>query len=483
MKHLLTACLLSTSLLCAKAQQQPLIDSILANRIVKVPYYEIPETGAENLILRMSYAQSTFIDTSGIYALQNAQILSVDLLFSDYPSASDLKPLNKSRLAALCRLVPGIDMQQQVSWNIVRQTDGADKASAEKLVHGFVINYRKKYTAEDATKELDLIEAAIPPPPPPPPPAPKEKVNHWAIIHRSGTYVANTYNGQSIKRKGESRKEVLPFLTPRDTIIAITSKEAQKANLLPPEKSYEKKQPDSIYLLQNRPVPLIAKDDYTWRDSLLLAPRPPADSTILKIFNRNPLTSALVVMDVTSSMSPYMVELLRWVNARATPRSIEYVVCFNDGDKQDDITKQINQTGGIYGEKYTSGRQTATLIRKTMAKGNGGGDMQENPCEALLRGIHEPPFCKDVILIADSWAPMRDTALISNIRKPVHIVICGKRLGIHPDYVKLALVTGGSLHFENEDIPSLEPLKEGKEMEINHCTYYYTRGRVFRKMH
>lgn len=483
MKHLLTACLLSTTLFCAKAQQQPLIDSILDNRILKVPAYQVPETGAENLILKMYYAQSTFLDTTGIWQLQNAQILSVDLLFSDYPSASDLKPLNKSRLAALCRLVPGIDKQPLISWNIVRQTDGADKASAEKLVHGFVINYRKNYTPEEAEEELTLIDAAIPDPPPAPPAAATEKVNHWAIIHRTGNYITNTYNGQMVRRKGENRKDVIPFLTPRDTIIVITGKEADKLHLLPPHKDYEKKQPDSVYLLLNRPTPLIVKNDLAWRDSLALRPEPPGDSTILKTMKRNTFNHALVVMDVTSSMSPYLVQLLRWVNKQAATLSIEYLICFNDGDKQEDILKKVGQTGGIYGEKYAGPKQTAALIRKTMTKGNGGGDMQENPCEALLRGIHEAPFAKEVVLIADSWAPMRDTALIGNVRKPVHIVICGKRLGIHPDYVKLALVTGGTLHFENEDILSLQPLKEGKEMTINHCTYYYARGNVYRKMH
>jgi hypothetical protein len=486
MKKCLTLSLLLTLLHTVQAQVHPFIDSILENRIVKIPFYEVPIAGAENLILKMTYGQSSFLDTTGIFVLQEAQILSVDLLFSDYPAAANLRTLNKSRLTALCQLLPGIEKQLTITWTIVRQTDGFDKPSAEQLVHGFVINYRRNYTPAEAAKELTLIKAATPPPPPPPPPpdppAPKEKINHWAIMHRTDSYTSNVYNDQPVKKMSETREKLTPYKRSGDTLIAITAKEAYDKRLLPPGGRYTKTMQDSIFLL----LPA-TRNQYTFKTIVTPKGEPipedkPRDSTVLKSLGRNPFDSALVVMDVTGSMAPYIAQLVQWMGKQEAHKTIQYLACFNDGNKLPDQLKQINQTGGIYGEKYVNSQQASALIQKAMKSGNGGGDIQENDCEALLVAMHDAPDCKDLVLIADSWAPIRDTSLIDSIHKPVHIIVCGKRLGIHPDYIRLALTTGGSLHFAGEDLLNLQPLREGKEMLINQRTYYYSKGRVFMKV-
>jgi hypothetical protein len=482
MKKGLFACCLLLLQYTLQAQVHLFIDSILENRILKIPAYEISATGTENLVLKMTYGQSNFLDTTGIASLYDAQILSVDLLFSDYPAAANLRTLNKSRLTALCQLMPGIEKQAGINWTIVRQTDGYDKPSAEQLVHGFVINYRRYYTPEDASKELKLIESVTPPPPPPPdPPAPKEKVNHWAIMHRTDSYTSNVYNDQPIKKMSESREKLTFFKRAGDTVIALTAKEAYAKQLLPPGNRYGKTDPDSVFLLLPG-----TRSQYTFKNIVTperkLIHTEPVDSSVQKSLSRNRFTNAVVVADVTGSMSPYIAQLIEWMTEQDAKKYIEYFVCFNDGNKLPDNLKQVNQTGGIYGEKYVNSRQASELIQKTMRKGDGGGDRPENACEALLQAIREAPQCKDLVFIADSWAPIRDTSLISAIPKPVHIIVCGKRLGIHPDYITLALVTGGSLHFKGEDLLNLQPLREGKEMIINQCAYYYKEGKVVMKV-
>ena len=111
MRNCLLTCLLLAIVHMAPAQTTLFVDSILENRTLKIPAYEIPDTDADNLILKMPYGQSSFLDTAGLSLLQNAQLLSVDLLFSDYPAASNLKTLNKNRLMALCQLMPTVGHQ------------------------------------------------------------------------------------------------------------------------------------------------------------------------------------------------------------------------------------------------------------------------------------------------------------------------------------------------------------------------------------
>ncbi|RXK87135.1 hypothetical protein [Filimonas effusa] len=463
--------------LVVNAQQNRFTDSILDNRILKIPAYELPVIGSEHLLLQMPYAQSSFSDTTGIAVLQQSQVLSVDLLFSDYPSASDLKPLNRSRLQALCQLVPGIEQQPGISWSIIRQTNGIDKPSAEKLIHGFVINYRRNYTPADAEKEMEIIEAAVPGPPATPPPAePPQKLNHWAIIHRTDSYTKRFYNNQPVKDISNSREKLATWFRPGDSIVVISVREAYAQELLPRGSHYAKENKDSVYLL----IPGKRKETRPDPPTLAEAAIPlfPPDSTIHKSLNPYTVTNALIVMDVTGSMAPYIAQMLQWIDARPPSNTISYLVCFNDGDNKADDQKKPGKTGGIYGEKFQGTQHAKALVKKAMQAGNGGGDIQENACEALLSGLHNAPSCKDVLLIADSWAPIRDTVLISNISKPVHVIVCGKRLGVHPDYITLALKTGGTLHFPDAPLVNLQPLLEGKDLMIHQRTYYYANGRV-----
>jgi hypothetical protein len=474
MKFLLTTLLLPAAIAASRAQSHTLADSILNHRVIAIPAYEIPETGVENLVLPMNYGKSQFTDTTGLCHLHDAQILSVDLLYSDFPPATNLKPLNKSRLQELCRLVPGIDQQPGISWNIVRQTSGYDKTSAEKLVHGFVINYRSPYTEEEAREETALITAATPPPPATP--TQPKRINHWEIIHRTGDRTPIVYENRTVRQTSHARKFLEPYITDDDTVIAITTEEAYRKKLLVPRGSKLAK-PDSLFLLTER----LNKPKAKPMDTPPLPPLNVADSTVLNSFTRNHFSNALVIIDVTGSMSPYIVQLLHWLTTQQERHTMDYLVCFNDGDKTQDKKKIINQTGGIYGSKTESVREASQLVLKTINKGNGGGDLQENVCEAILYGMREASAGKDIVLIADSWAPVRDTALIASIHRPVHIMVCGKRLGIHTDYIRLALATGGSLHFEKEDILSLEPLNRGEKMVINKITYYLHNGRVNRE--
>ena len=63
--------------------------------------------------------------------------------------------------------------------------------------------------------------------------------------------------------------------------------------------------------------------------------------------------------------------------------------------------------------------------------------------------------------------------LLKQINYPVRIVLCGveKKEDIHPDYIKLAFHTKGSLHTVEDDIDQFMKNKEGEIIMINKVKY------------
>jgi hypothetical protein len=57
-------------------------------------------------------------------------------------------------------------------------------------------------------------------------------------------------------------------------------------------------------------------------------------------------------------------------------------------------------------------------------------------------------------LIADGRSAVRDMALLKEIKKPVHVILCGISRQILLDYVKIAYETNGTVHTIEEDIVS-----------------------------
>jgi hypothetical protein len=450
-------------------QSTRLLDSVLANNIIRIPAYQLAKVGNETL----NYAASSFIDTTGIYKLVDAQILSVDLLFTDFPANQNLVSLNKKRLQVLANLLPTATQQPNTQWQIIRQLDGKDKASAANMLHGFVINFRSPETLVSKKIEIDLIKSVTPTViiiPAEVPPV-EVKINNWSAVH-NGTLNQQRiviYN-RPLRKSGTNKPVLQKIATPKDTIVAFTYKEARNSQIIPDMGPRFLKEKDTLYFLLGPPL----------QATLKLAPpalRSLGDSSVLKTLKRNEFKKMLVVADVTSSMSPYVAQVFSWINSEAEKSNVQYVVCFNDGDGKENGYKKIGRTGGIYGEAYTDAVQLSKLIISTMDKCK-NNDIEENDCEAIIKGIDLCANCENVVLLADSWAPVRDISLVESIKKPVKVIACGERLGLRPEYIEIALKTNGSLHFMNDDVLDLTPLRKGKQMTINGKVYAFKNGWV-----
>ena len=195
-----------------------------------------------------------------------------------------------------------------------------------------------------------------------------------------------------------------------------------------------------------------------------------SDSVVLKVLDRHPeWNNMLVVVDWTSSMYPYGSQVVLWQALHLVSSGIKHLEFFNDGNSTLNI-KKIGKTGGIY---FTDPNNLETVIATMhwVRQQGDGGDIPENDIEAILKGLKAFPNVDDVILIADNNSEMRDFELADEITKPVKVILCGDYLGINPQYLSLALRTGGSVHTLNEDITDLLSKFEGQYFEFNGFRY------------
>ena len=176
-------------------------------------------------------------------------------------------------------------------------------------------------------------------------------------------------------------------------------------------------------------------------------------------------------------MSVYNAQVIQWVALQGNQQNLKALVCFNDGDGKATEQKTIGSTGGMYGEAFNNPTQIGDLMEAVMQKGS-GGDVPENNCEAIIKATEMFANYKDVVLIADSWAPVRDIELVNKITKPIKVIVCGNDLGPHPDYVTIAFTTNGSLHFNDEDVYDFSSLANNKILTIKGTNYMLKNGKV-----
>jgi len=204
-------------------------------------------------------------------------------------------------------------------------------------------------------------------------------------------------------------------------------------------------------------------------------------NTVFKVFKRNPKWKKnIIVTDLTSSMYPYAKQINTWLKLYFLKDTTQqYFVFFNDGDKKKDTEKKIGATGGIYICIAKTCEELVNTMKLTIKKGE-GGDNPENVIEAILVGIKKIRKPDNIILIADNWAKVRDLSLLSRIKIPVRVILCGvfEGMEINTDYLNIAYKTHGSIHTIEQDITELINQTSGKKFNINGFDYIIKNGNV-----
>jgi hypothetical protein len=203
------------------------------------------------------------------------------------------------------------------------------------------------------------------------------------------------------------------------------------------------------------------------------------DTVILAVLNRNKWDDKLIVCDLTGSMSPYSAQLSLWYQLHYQLEKNLQFVFFNDGDNIPDEKKKIEQTGGIYYTKANGIPALADFMANVSAKGD-GGDCAENNMEALIKGTQMAAPFKELVMIVDNNAPVKDIELLKKFNIPVHIILCGVNDWVMPDYLNIAWKTKGSIHTIEQDIKKISLMGEGQDIVINGITYRLMGGEFVR---
>jgi antitoxin component YwqK of YwqJK toxin-antitoxin module len=199
------------------------------------------------------------------------------------------------------------------------------------------------------------------------------------------------------------------------------------------------------------------------------------DSTIFRAFSRNTQwKKVLLVVDMTGSMFPYIGQMLVWFKKNYESERIRFYVLFNDGDNLPDDKKVIGNTGGVHAFEAKDFKKFKRDIEDVRKKGEGGDD-PENDIEALLKASVAFRDYSDIVFMADD-SDVRDMKLLRRLRKPVHIVLCGTKRGINPQYLQIALHTKGSVHTLSDDV-NMKTLKDGDQFELENDVFLFEAGR------
>jgi len=395
------------------------IEDILVLKEEKTDLYSPEKYSYKKLVLKMDFNSPVIKNSDSIKTASKGIIRAIDIVYSDYPAGFSFSKLIKERLKSLEKICPEIFLDHNIKWRLIRQSSAKTEETARKLFHGIVISYRPAPTKATVKSEIRFLDS---------------------IFIKTRTWIPAEWS--SVKAKKISKKKGLFHLFSKPDTAIVTRKK-------------------------------ITRKGY-YKESKTLYTHP--DSVVKTVLNRNQWKDMLIVADVTGSMSPYTAQLLAWLQLNSLDGKLKQFVCFNDGDMKMDDRKKIGLTGGIYEIRASKYLEVLDVISEAMSNGS-GGDGQENDIEGILSGQELCQECDNIILIADNWAPMRDSSLAYKVKKPVKIIVCGGESGINPQYLDLARTTGGSVHTIENDITDLSKLNEGQQVNIGSFTYRIQGGK------
>ena len=352
--------------------------------------------------------------------------------------------LNKKRLEEFAHYYPKVLEKKDIKWKFVAQTGAKTEDAAKKYYHGFVISLKPK-TAKETTPISDSEFIGL---------LTKTEISKDTIL--------------GVEKKEKCKKVRTGRYLPRN-------KSKRDAGITYDKKSIWGRKSERVLKCDTISKNIMGKVSHIDKSDKVWTLR---DSTVETLLHRNAnWNDMLVVCDATGSMSPYYSSLILWIKLQTHNTKVQGYSFFNDGNNKSDNEKKIGKTGGIY---TCAGGDTENAVRKLLncASNGGGGDMEENNLEAILEGIKAYPNCKDIVMIADGLAPVRDMELIAKINKPVRIIICSPIERFHPNYIEIAQKTKGSIHTLETDLDLSIAELEGKTFTLGSVVYKVERGTI-----
>ncbi|MCU0325290.1 MAG: hypothetical protein MUF45_08565 [Spirosomaceae bacterium] len=188
----------------------------------------------------------------------------------------------------------------------------------------------------------------------------------------------------------------------------------------------------------------------------------------------------VIVCDITSSMFVYTTQLFDWMSENKDNTTIKGIVFFTDCDSLG------NQKKGRMPAKMFSVRdKNEDMLWNTMFSAinnsENNKDKPENNLEAVLYAINNFKDIDEVVMIADNSSPVKDIDLLSKIKKPIHLILCGetynRKLAFQEDYLKIAKKTKGSIHTLEDDIQDVTKIKNKTIVRVGNIYFRYEKGK------
>ncbi len=500
-------------------------DYILGGIHDSVKKFTVPK-GKDMLVLECGFNKSNF-DLGLLDSIRNSSIDTIMLVYTAFRQAETFNQsdLNVVRLNALRQKLPYLFDNNLIHWKVIRQTGARDDQEAKSFFHGFVIKMRRNALVPPLStdKEIDFMKSylrslhgfgpfdTIP----------AEIVDdidpeiRYDVFTRTDTLIRFPNSKRKLSfidinylkkdyRKAKSYAKAALNLKPleRERLTSIlldtnavklkykplyyhpVLKRKRERGILYTRRTILKRKlaKDTLYLRTREFYTGISAGTspvYLYARHLTLLPGKFAnynfpDSVVtVTLKNMNNHASNVLVEDVTGSMYPYILQTFLWRRLYISKAHLSHFVFFNDGDHTPDRLKVIGNTRGIYSLTTDSIPQVEALVFQAMMNGD-GGDGPENNIEALIYAQEKFPD-KNLVMVADNNALVKDISLLDKIKKPVHIILCGTYNGVMASYVMIAAKTGGTISTIEKTYSDLKNLKEGEKMNIGGQIFLMTR--------
>ncbi|HTL82698.1 MAG TPA: hypothetical protein VL651_13385, partial [Bacteroidia bacterium] len=412
--------------------------------------------GRSVIMLETPFALSDFVSPVRSKEIEGHVIEKIQLVYTTFAVSSsfDQQKLNLQRLTNLYKLLPEAFSSAMTEWELVGQSGATSPETGRTFFHGFIIYFREAQTSETTSGELNYISGLFY----------KDKLTHadsMKLISATGSVTLLDGSKMELDRNIPD-DSLWRYVQPSSSGFSVTA--ARWADLTHDSIIVQERSNESGYVRWRHWKLEDHFEEPTGPATFHVDPNNP-DTAVLAAFRKNNWKNAIIVTDVTGSMSPYTAQVLATIPKLIADQSIKGCIFFNDGDGRKNSSKNVGSVGGIYPTYSTSLDSIMNEARDAMKHGD-GGDLPENDVEAVLYAINKMNPQGDIILIADNLATPRDLELVEKIGRPVHIILCGARGGINPDYLFLARATHGSIHTTTVDIYDLDKLDEGNVITI-----------------
>lgn len=428
------------------------IENLLNIKPLMVKQFDARIGKPQTIFLKMDFNSAKIINPEIVNFISGQEILKIELYYTAFQVSDHFSQpkLNKERLLNLKQILPDVFQQSSIKWEFKGQNDCLNEEIAKTYFHGFVITYKFKPKSETATSEIVSIKAVTT----------SDSLGYDSVY---------TIYQTRVKKKRYKTGKYIPVL-----------KSKSERGVLYSSKSLLKRKPQYLVRLDTIRKGVQVHKFVKNKGAMSFVKRNLRDTTIFAVLRRHEAWNEMAfICDVTGSMSAYTTQLLVWYKLNCIGSKVQYFTFFNDGDNKPERKKKIGNIGGIYNIEAGNYEAVEKMIEHAMLAG-GGGDAPENNCEALLETIKKQPNAKEYVMIADNFANVKDIELLTQINKPVHIIICGSNnFMINTDYLNLARATHGSIHSIEQDIENLMKVNEGETISFDHKQYVLRDGKFY----